>query len=371
MKPLLVLGYGNMAQAILAQNPFITAHYELYIAGRDSKKAKDFVSACELSAKILPAHSNHQGQYEIDCNGKDMLLCIKPKGLESFVFKGKARCVYSVLAGVSIKSIQAHIQSTYIVRLMPNIAAHSKLSATAFYYLPNTNKTLSILHKEVIPFIESFGNAVQVDNESLIESSIAPSGSGIAFLALIAESLIDAGVLEGLTYAQSVALVKQCFAGFSAELAHKSPSELKYAISSPGGTTIRGIQALEQSGVRGALINAAHIAAQYAKDSITAHKPLVKDSTSQIHLVSNPFSISNTPKKQEKIRLVDIDKELGQSAGSAFKKAKELGLKVKTPSSSITKEEADWVLSECLISRSPQGLRIVRKNKAQKPKAKS
>lgn len=272
MKTLLAVGYGNIAQAILVKNPFITKHYELLIAGRETQKAQDFISLHSLKARILETQCDKQGRYEIDCEGKDLLLCTKPKGMESFVFKGKARCVYSVLAGVSVEKIQSYIESTYIVRAMPNIAAHSKLSATAFYYTQNANISQCILHKEVIPFIESFGSAVQVDSESLIESSIAPSGSGIAFLALVAESLIDAGVLEGLTYAQSVALVKQCFVGFSAELAHRNPSELKYAISSPGGTTIRGISALEQSGVRGAFINAAHIAAQYAKDCIAHNK---------------------------------------------------------------------------------------------------
>ncbi|WP_334084267.1 pyrroline-5-carboxylate reductase [Helicobacter typhlonius] len=274
MKTLLVLGYGNIAQAILCKNLHIATHYdEIFIIGRDSKKAQDFIESYLPSAQVLPAHTNNQGQYEIECEGKDILLCTKPKGIESFRFIGKARCVYSVLAGVSVKAIQSHIESTYIVRAMPNIAALSKLSATAFYYAQEGAGADSILHIEVIPFIESFGNAVQVDNEILIESSIAPSGSGIAFLALVAESLIDAGVLEGLTHAQSSALVKQCFAGFSAELAHKSPSEIKYAISSPGGTTIRGIKSLEQSGVRGAFIEAAHIAAQYAKDCSAKNQP--------------------------------------------------------------------------------------------------
>ena len=278
MKMLLVVGYGNMAKAILAQNTFIAQHYHLLISGRDSQKIQNFISSNHLNAQAFLT-TQEQGQYVLDCENKDILLCTKPKGLESFIFKGKADNVYSVLAGVGIAYIQSHIQSHCIIRLMPNIAAHSKSSATAFYYCHQNNLD-SILQREIRAFIESFGSAVRVDNEILIESSIATSGSAIAFLSLVAESLIDAGVLEGLTHAQSEALVKQCFAGFAKELAHKSPSELKYAISSPGGTTIRGLSALEECGVRGAFIKAAHIAAQYAKDCATSSNPTLDSHSS-------------------------------------------------------------------------------------------
>ena len=264
-KTLIVVGYGNMAKAILANNSFVTQRYHLIITGRYAHKAYDFITQCALDASVYEAkvESSSSNKSIIDIEGKDILLCTKPAGLESFVFKGQANSVYSVAM------IQKHLSASSIVRLMPNIAAHSKLSATAFYYhILDTKDSAQVLHNEIRPFIESFGVAVQVDNEALIESSIAASGSSIAFLALIAESLIDAGILEGLNEQQSIALVKQTFVGFATELAHKSPNELKYAISSPGGTTIRGLAVLEESGMRGILIKAAHTAAEHARQAI-------------------------------------------------------------------------------------------------------
>lgn len=269
-KTLVVVGYGNMAKAILSKNSFVAQHYHLVITGRYAPKAYDFITQCTLDASVYEARvESSSGKNIIDIEGKDILLCTKPAGLESFVFQGKASGIYSVLAGTSIAMIQKHLSASFIVRAMPNIAAHSKLSATAFYcHISDTKDSTQILHNEIRPFIESFGTAVQVDNEALVESSIATSGSCIAFLALIAESLIDAGILEGLNEQQSIALVKQTFVGFAAELAHKSPSELKYAISSPGGTTIRGLAVLEESGVRGTLIKAAHTATEHARKAI-------------------------------------------------------------------------------------------------------
>lgn len=265
-KTLLVIGYGNMAKAILTHNDFIVSHFNVLLTGRDLQKAKDCIAKCGIEAQIYtPQYADSKPV--LDIQDSVVLLCTKPKGLDSFIFQGKAHCVYSVLAGVGIEALDKQMKSCHIVRLMPNIAAFSKNSATAFYHKSYTQQADSKITTEILAFLESFGKAVSVDNEALIESSIATSGSSIAFLALIAESLIDAGILEGLTHAQSQDLVKQTFLGFATELATKSPSELKYAISSPGGTTIRGLAILEELGVRGAFIKAAHTAAKHARDS--------------------------------------------------------------------------------------------------------
>ena len=254
-RTLLVVGYGNMAKAILTQNTYIFEHYQVFISGRHSHKIRSFIQECGLE-KNVEILSVEKGQ--MDINGKDILLCVKPRGLESFNFMGKANCVYSVLAGINVSNICSKIKAQTYIRLMPNIAAYAKKSATAVYVQPQDSQDLSIIQA----FIESFGNAVMVENESLIDASIATSGSSIAFLALVAESLIDAGIYEGLTYTQSMALVKQTFAGFAQVLEDKTPNELKYAISSPAGTTIAGLAILEQEGVSGAIMKAAHQAVE-------------------------------------------------------------------------------------------------------------
>lgn len=257
MTPLLVVGYGNMARAILSNNDYISKHFHIKLAGRSQDKIQSFISQCGL------AHSQSVDSEVIDVSGQDVLLCVKPKGLHSFVYTGEARCVYSVMAGVSVKEIASVVKAQNIIRLMPNIASRFKQSATT-YFIEHLSG-MRIDDDCVRAFIESFGVAVVVDSEDLIESSIAVSGSSIAFLALVAEALVDSGLYEGLSFEQSQALVRQTFVGFAQAYAQQSPSELKYAISSPGGTTIAGLGVLEQEGVRGALMMASRAAVQRAR----------------------------------------------------------------------------------------------------------
>lgn len=329
MKPrLIVLGYGSMAQAILSHNSHIATHYELFITGRDRRKAQEFINANALNARVLES----KAQDSIDVSDSVLLFCVKPKGLASFHFTGRARCVYSAMAGVRVQALKERVDSALYVPFMPNIAARFKSSATAYYIesspvesrldsherdfhtselsqtaparsshaldshassphsapkshtpsRPSSSEPSPTLHTitdtnahaipntatdEITAFLNSFGISVRVDSESLIESSIATSGSSIAFLALVAEALIDSGVYEGLSHAQSASLVAQTFEGFARALREQSPSMLKYAIASPGGTTIRGLALLESRGVRGAFMEAASAAVKHARDS--------------------------------------------------------------------------------------------------------
>ena len=106
---------------------------------------------------------------------------------------------------------------------------------------------------------------VVVDKEELIDAAIATSGSSPAFIALIAQALIDAGVREGLNCAQSRELVCGMFEGFASLLAESRPQEIIDAIASPAGTTIEGLSVLENRAVRGAIIEAAHQAVLKAR----------------------------------------------------------------------------------------------------------
>jgi len=90
------------------------------------------------------------------------------------------------------------------------------------------------------------------------------SGSGPAYILLLLESLIDAGVLMGLPRSTARELVVQTALGTATMLAEigKHPGELKDQITSPGGTTIHGLQILEERGVRGAFMAAVQTATQ-------------------------------------------------------------------------------------------------------------
>lgn len=254
MKKLLFIGYGNMAKAIGAGiiESNLYKEYEILIAGRNETKAQCLCEFLRTSSKTNNVSiSTLKADLCIDVEGCEVLLCIKPHAFSAFSYKGKANIVYSVMAGISVEKIQSYIKAHNIVRIMPNVGALYAQSASCVY-IKNANND----REAIIKLVESFGNCVLVDNEDLIDSSIATSGSSPAFLALIAESLIDCGVYNGLTHTQSTELVAQTFKGFATLLANKSPKDIKTAITSPSGTTARGLAVLEKCAVRGVIMQA-------------------------------------------------------------------------------------------------------------------
>ena len=254
MKKLLFIGYGNMAKAIGSGiiESGLAKEYEITIIGRDETKAQALCEFLRTSSKTENLHINAlKADSHIDVQDCEVLLCVKPHAFSAFAYNGEASIVYSVMAGIGIKNLHSHINARNVVRIMPNVGALHRQSASCVYIKnPNTDK------ERIIRLVESFGNCVLVDNEDLIDSSIATSGSSPAFLALIAESLIDCGVYNGLTHSQSAELVAQTFKGFATLLANTSPKDIKTSITSPSGTTARGLAVLEKCAVRGAIMQA-------------------------------------------------------------------------------------------------------------------
>ncbi|HQN20350.1 MAG TPA: pyrroline-5-carboxylate reductase dimerization domain-containing protein, partial [Syntrophobacteraceae bacterium] len=114
---------------------------------------------------------------------------------------------------------------------------------------------------QALSLFRAIGKAIEVE-ESLMDAVTGLSGSGPGYLLLVLESLIDAGVLMGIPRQTARELVIQTALGTARLLqdSGKHPAELKDLITSPGGTTIKGLQVLEDRGVRGALFNAVEAA---------------------------------------------------------------------------------------------------------------
>ncbi|MGX3045161.1 pyrroline-5-carboxylate reductase [Helicobacter sp. T3_23-1056] len=270
---ILILGYGNMASAIaLALDK--QGKYALEICGRDVQKARDFISKHSLkNATAIESKQSSPSQNDsldskpkIKIQDKILLLCIKPKGLSSFVYEGRAKGVYSALAGVNIATLESFMSAKYFARLMPNVCARFSLSATAVFISTKEDNAKKIKN-QAQQIIESFGNAVFLASENLIDSSIATSGSSPAFLALVAQSLIDAGVQEGLSRADSTSLVRQTFRGFASLLDSATPQEIIESVTSPAGTTAQGLAVLEGKAVRGAFLKACKASVKKARQN--------------------------------------------------------------------------------------------------------
>ena len=251
MKKITVLfvGYGNMALAILqgAIKAGLQDRYHFEITGRSEQKAQDFLKKNGLEKNLSVVSSDTSLRIE----DKIVFLCIKPYGLSSFDFHGRAKEVISVLAGIKVADLKQVIESEGYACVMPNTAASCQRSSSAVYY---EGKDFNLVEE----IVNSFGSCVRVDNEQLINASIAVSGSGLAFASLVAQALIDSGVREGFQRNQSYELVSGMLEGLSVLLKEKTPQEIIESITSPAGTTIEGLSVLESKGVRGAFIEAAH-----------------------------------------------------------------------------------------------------------------
>ncbi|HLI57225.1 MAG TPA: pyrroline-5-carboxylate reductase dimerization domain-containing protein, partial [Actinomycetota bacterium] len=124
--------------------------------------------------------------------------------------------------------------------------------------------------KEVLGHV---GNVVVVQ-ETLMDAVTAVSGSGPAYFALLAEAMIDAGIMLGLSRGVSTELVVQTMLGTARLLgdAKMHPVELREIVTSPGGTTIMAVRELEQAGVRAAMFNAIQAAMERSRELAAGHE---------------------------------------------------------------------------------------------------
>jgi len=115
--------------------------------------------------------------------------------------------------------------------------------------------------------LAKLGRVVRVP-ESALDAVTAISGSGPAYFALLAEAMIEGGLLLGLSREISTTLVVQTMLGTAKELRDEGmhPVELRESVTSPGGTTIAAIRELEQAGVRAAFLNAIQAAMTRARE---------------------------------------------------------------------------------------------------------
>ncbi len=177
---------------------------------------------------------------------------------------GGSTRVLSIAAGVTIAALEADLAGgTPVVRAMPNTPAVVGVGAAAI--APGT-----YAGDDDLAWAESLlgavGTVVRVE-ESLLDAVTGLSGSGPAYVFLVAEALIDAGVLAGLPRDVSRALSVQTLLGAATLLAAggDGPEALRAAVTSPGGTTAAGLQVLEQRGLRAAFLDAVAAATERSK----------------------------------------------------------------------------------------------------------
>ncbi len=282
MQKITIIGYGKMAKAIAVG---LNGTFELEIIGRNKAKMTSFVRENALkNASVVCADlrdlSGESGA--IDIEGKSVILAIKPYALDSFRYTGKARAIYSIMAGISIERLKKCADAEHFIRVMPNIASLVGKGVSVIFVenatnnpslrdsaTPNRgnlqNSTDSAIRAECESIFAPLGNCIFVEKESYINPAGAISGSGTAYLGLVAEAMIDAGVREGLSLEVSKELTRGLFSGFSALFTRIEAHTIRYDTTSPAGTTIEALAILENRGVRSAFMDAIHAANSKAK----------------------------------------------------------------------------------------------------------
>jgi pyrroline-5-carboxylate reductase len=241
MKTITFIGNGNMALSIAKG---LKNNYKIEVVGRDLEKLTAFENALGVNVEkhLLDG---------FDMNDKTIMLCVKPANVEEISHKlqGRAKIIYSVLAGTSIEKLQSNLNTNAVVRAMPNLAASVGKSMTTL-----TGDTA--FKDEAIELLGAIGATRWLASEKEIDIATALAGSGPAYLALMAEALADGAVKQGLKRDDAMAIMRGLFDGFGTLIQDIHPALLKDGVMSPGGTTAAGYGALESGNVRSACINA-------------------------------------------------------------------------------------------------------------------
>ena len=185
-----------------------------------------------------------------------IVLCHKPAQLKIVAkeLAGHVSAVASVLGATSIFQLQSAYAGVPVFRLMPNTAVAVRRGIVC--YAPAAGVDPS-LEAEVVARFGRLGSVVELE-ERLIDAATAVMGVGPAYQALLAEAQVDAAVRHGLNPVLAARLVVETMAGSAALLSARDYDTLavRREVNSPGGSTARGLRALEQAGVRGAFQSA-------------------------------------------------------------------------------------------------------------------
>ena len=197
-----------------------------------------------------------------------VVLAVKPQELGKVMgeLKGLSpqQLVLSIAAGTTLESLQRGLKHSRLVRAMPNMAAQIGEGMTVWTATDGVTQKQKDMAQSILT---ATGKEIYVNSEKYIDMATAVSGSGPAYVFLVIEALVDAGVHIGLPREMAEKLVVQTVLGSAraVEVMGKHPAELKNMVTSPGGTTTEGLLQLEAGKLRSLLLQAVIAAYNKAK----------------------------------------------------------------------------------------------------------
>ena len=252
-----MIGIGNMGGALLR--------------GVCGKIGGGEIGVCDMDRIRVAAACVEYGctdctSAEIAESARYIFLCVKPQAMASMLsgiketlaeraVKGERFVLISIAAGLTIETIQTMAGGAYpTIRIMPNIPA---AVGEGMILCAHTADVTEAELAEFTGFMEYTGKLDSV-SESLIDAGSALSGCGPAFVSMFIEALADGAVACGLPRKKALLYAEQTLLGTAKYLMETEthPAVMKDNVTSPAGTTIQGVRALEENGFRGACMDA-------------------------------------------------------------------------------------------------------------------
>jgi pyrroline-5-carboxylate reductase len=254
------LGGGKMGEALVSG--LLRAggrqENELMVTCRRGKRANELADRYGIEATL----SNPEAAEWADC----LVLTVKPQDMDALLEQitgavKKDQFVISFAAGIRTSFVEAALpEGTPVVRTMSNVPVMVDEAMTVIASGANAGDEHLTYAEELL---SNVGRVIRLPEQHL-DAITATSGSGPAYFFLLAEAMIDACILLGLSRDVATELIVQTMLGSAKMLRDtgKHPVILREMVTSPGGTTIAAIRELEQAGIRAAFLNAI----QAAKD---------------------------------------------------------------------------------------------------------
>lgn len=261
---LAVLGTGKMGQALVAG-----------LLASGWRKPEEITVTARTPERIGELADRYQVEGTLDnaaavAGASVVVLAVKPQDIDALLSEiadhvTPQQTILSVVAAIPTSHIEARLSMPVpVIRAMPNTPSVVHEGMAGIAGGKHAEDKDVALCAEVLAHV----GRVVVVQESYLDAVTSISGSGPAYFALLAEAMIEAGILLGLSREVSTELVVQTMLGSAKMLRDLGmhPVELREMVTSPGGTTTRAIRVLEQSGVRAAFLNAIQAAMERSQE---------------------------------------------------------------------------------------------------------
>jgi pyrroline-5-carboxylate reductase len=259
-----ILGAGRIGEALvvgLLSSGWREPH-EIAATARRPERVEELRARHGIHATL----SNHDAA----AGATLVVIAVKPQDIDALLGEVGGlilpeQTVLTIAAAVSTSKVEGRLSSGVpVVRAMPNTPSTVHEGIAGLCAGAHAGDEHLDLAEEALSHL---GAVVRVP-ESALDAITAVSGSGPAYFALLAEAMIEAGILLGLSREISTQLVVQTMLGTAKQLRDEKmhPVELREMVTSPGGTTIAAIRELESAGVRAAFLNAIQAAMVRARE---------------------------------------------------------------------------------------------------------